>query len=258
MTKAAPTLFFVAGAIFLGENARGQMFEVASAKPSDPNARGSTINFPNGKFTATNTPARNLITIAYDVQPFQIEGAPNWVADQRFDVLAKMPDGVVKGEHDPNRLPVMRAALQALLADRFRLTIHRETKVMPAYVLVAAKGGAKLKETTDDGRGLSVNQDRGKLVAERLSMAMLARMLSGSLGSAVVDQTGIKGVFDLTLEWTPDEVQSPGKPAGEAAEPAVGPSIFTALQEQLGLKLEKQKAPVEMIVIDRIEKPTAN
>src|SRR5580658_6440210 len=126
MTRAAPALLFSICAIFLGENARGQTFEVASIKPSDPDARGSTIKFPNGTFTATNAPARNLITLAYDVQPFQIEGGPNWIADQRFDVLAKMADGVVKGQHDPDRLPLMRAALQALLADRFQLTIHRE------------------------------------------------------------------------------------------------------------------------------------
>ena len=216
------------------------------------------MQFPTGTFTATGMTARNCIGLAYDVQPFQIEGAPSWVADQRYDVVAKLPDGMVKGAHDPDRLPLMRAALQALLADRFQLTIHRETKPVPGYGLVVAKGGFRLKETTDDGRGLNINSDRGKLTAQRISIATLARNLSGNLGSPVVDLTGIKGVFDLKLEWTPDEVQSRGKPAAEAAEPSSGPSIFTALQEQLGLKLEKQKAPAEMIVIDKLEKPAEN
>jgi len=165
--------------------------------------------------------------------------------------------GAVKAPRDPERLPQMRAALQALLADRFQLVIHRETKMMPGYVLAVAKNGFKLKETTDDGKA-NFGSNRGKFTAHEISMELLARNISGLLTSPVVDMTGIKGVFDLALEWTPDEVQSPAKPGGEAAEPSLGPSIFTALQEQLGLKLETQKTPVEMIVIDRIERPTAN
>jgi uncharacterized protein (TIGR03435 family) len=123
---------------------------------------------------------------------------------------------------------------------------------------VVAKSGFKLKEPADDGRGVDISSNRGKLTARRISMEMLARNLSGNIGSPVVDMTGIKGVFDLTLEWTPDAVQSAARPEGDAAEPALGPSIFNALPEQLGLKLEKRKAPVEMIVSDPIEKPSAN
>lgn len=258
MIKIAAGSLMALSAVLLGQTVPAPSFEVASIKLAGPSARGGGINFPNGAFTATNAPVQNLITLAYDVQPFQIDGAPSWVTGQRYDVLAKMPAGAVKGPRDPNRLSLLRPALQALLADRFQLSIHRENKVMPAYVLVVAKGGAKLKETTDDGRGLSINSDRGKLVAERISMAFFARALSGDLGAAVVDRTGIQGVFDLTLAWTPDEVQSAAKPVNEAAEPTSGPSIFNALQEQHGLRLEKQKAPVEMLVIDRIEKPEPN
>jgi uncharacterized protein (TIGR03435 family) len=250
MTKAAAALLFSVCAILMGENARCQTFEVASIKPADPNARGSSMNFPNGTFTAINSPVRNLITLAYDVQPFQIEGGPNWVVDQRFDIVAKMPAGAVKGPHDPDRLPLMRAALQALLADRFRLAIHRETKLVPGYVLVVAKNGFRLKETTDDGRGLNINSDRGKLIAERISLGTLARSLSGNLSSPVVDMTGSKGVFDVTLEWAPA--------SSETAEASAGPSIFTAVQDQLGLKLETHKEPVEIVIIDRIEKPSEN
>jgi uncharacterized protein (TIGR03435 family) len=227
-------------------------------KPSGPDVRGTNVHMPNGTFNATGMTAKNGIMLAYNVQPFQIEGGPSWIADQRYDVIAKLPAGAVKGSQDPERMPQMRMALQALMADRFQLAVHRETKVVPAYVLVAAKSGFKLKETADDGRGVDISSNRGKLTAQRISMGTLARNLSGNIGSPVVDMTGIKGVFDLTLEWTPDAVQSAAKPEGEAAEPALGPSIFNALQEQLGLKLEKQKAPVEMIVIDRIERPAGN
>jgi bla regulator protein BlaR1 len=127
---------------------------------------------------------------------------------------------------------------------------------------VVAKSGFKLKETTDDGHA-DFSSNRGKFTAHEISMEILARNISGILSSPVLETTGIKGVFDLTLEWSPDEVQSPVKAGGEvsaAGEPgaSAGPSIFTAVQEQLGLKLETQKTPVEMIVIDRIEKATAN
>jgi bla regulator protein BlaR1 len=241
----------------LGQSAQTQIFEVVSVKPADPDRRGTTINFPNGTFNATGVTAKNCITLAYDIQPFQLAGGPNWIGDQRYDIVAKMPAGAMKAPRDPERWPQMRAALQALLADRFQLVVHRETKLIPGYVLVVAKNGFKLKETTDDGKA-NFGSNRGKFTAHEISMELLARNLSGMLSSPVADTTGIKGVFDLTLEWTPDEVQSPAKPGNEAAEPSLGPSIFTALQEQLGLKLETQKTPVEMTVIDRIEKPTSN
>jgi uncharacterized protein (TIGR03435 family) len=164
----------------------------------------------------------------------------------------------VTGQQDPERVPRIRAALQALLADRFQLAIHREAKLVSGYALVVGRGGFKLKEAADDGSGVDISSNRGKLIAERISMGTLARNLSGNLGSPVVDKTDIQGLYNLTLAWTPDEMQSPIKPRTEAAEPSTGPSIFAALQEQLGLKLETQKANVEMLVIDRIEKPTAN
>jgi len=256
MIKIAAGVLLASCAALLGQTAPAQTFEVVSVKPADPNARGGRIGFPNGTFTATNIQARNLITLAYDIPSFQLAGGPSWVGDQRYDIVAKMAAGAVKAA-GPERWAQMRVALQGLLADRFQLVIHRETKMIPGYVLVAAKNGFKLKETTDDGHA-SFSSNGGKFTALQISMELLARNLSGTLNSPVVDRTGIKGVFDLTLEWSPDEVQSPAKAGGEAAEPSSGPSIFTAVQEQLGLKLETQKAPVETIVIDRIEKPAAN
>jgi bla regulator protein BlaR1 len=261
MIKIAASMLLASCAVLLGQSAPAQTFEVASVKPSDPNARGGGIGFPNGTFTATGITARNCILLAYDIPTFQLAGGPSWIGDQRYDIVAKMAAGAVKAA-GPERWAQMRVALQALLADRFQLVIHRETRMAPAYALVVAKSGFKLKKTADDGQA-DFSSNRGKFAAHKISMELLARNLSGILISPVVDTTGIKGVFDLTLEWSPDEVQSPVKAGGEvseAAEPGApaGPSIFTAVQEQLGLKLETQKAPVEMFVIDRIEKPTAN
>jgi uncharacterized protein (TIGR03435 family) len=257
MIKIAAGILLASCAVLLGQSEPAQTFEVASVKPSDPEVRGSTIRFPNGTFTATGVTTRNCITLAYDIPTFQLAGGPSWIGDQRYDIVAKMAAGAVKAA-GPERWAQMRTALQALLADRFQLVIHRETKMIPGYVLVVAKSGFKLKETTNDGHA-DFGSNPGKLMAHEISMELLARNLSGNLSCPVVDMTGIKGVFDLTLEWSPDEMQFPAK-TGEAAEPAVpaGPSIFTALQEQLGLRLETQKAPAEMIVIDRIEKPSAN
>jgi bla regulator protein BlaR1 len=254
MTKIAASMLLAACATLSGLSAPAQTFEVASVKPSDPEARGGRINFPNGTFTATNIPARSLITLAYDVPSFQLAaGGPSWASDQHYDIVAKMAAGEAKPA-GPERWAQMRAALQALLAARFQLVIRREIRMIPGYALVVANNGFKLKKTADEGQA-DFSSNRGKLTAHQISMELLARNISGNLGSPVVDMTGIKGVYDLTLEWTPDEVQS-----GAEAEPAArtGPSIFSAVQEQLGLKLETQKTPVEILVIDRIEKPSEN
>lgn len=243
MIKIAYLLLASSAALF------GQTFEVASVKPGDPNSPGTMIKFPNGTFTATGITAQNCIALAYDIPSYQLTGGPSWIGNLRYDIDAKMPAAEVKAPADPGRVPQMKMALRALLADRFQLAVHRETKVMPAYTLVAAKGGFKLNETKDDGHG-SFSSGRGKFQAKQISMELLARNLSGILGSPVADLTGLKGVFDVTLEWAPD--------SNEAADLPAGPSIFTALQEQLGLKLETRKTPMEMVVIDKIEKPSGN
>lgn len=208
-----------------------QVFEVASVKPADPNARGSSISFPNGRFTATNISVKNCITMAYNIRQFQVAGDPRWISDERYDIAAKMESNGEKPAVGPERMAQMRAALQALLAERFQLAVHRET------------------------------MNSGKMTAQKISIKSLAENLAGNLDRPVLDMTGIIGVFDLTLEWSRDDGPAAGKPAGDGVAEAVspsGPSIFTALQEQLGLKLDTQKAPVEMIVIDRVEKATAN
>jgi uncharacterized protein (TIGR03435 family) len=198
MTKIAAGMLLASWALLLGQSAPAQTFEVASVKPSDPNARGGSISFPNGTFTAIGITARNCITLAYDIPSYQLAGGPGWIGDQHYDIVAKMSAGAVKAPRDPERMPQMRAALQALLADRFQLVIRRETRMIPGYALVVAKNGFKLKKTADEGQA-DFSSNRGKLTAHQISMELLARNLSGNLSSPVVDMTGIKGVFDLTL-----------------------------------------------------------
>jgi uncharacterized protein (TIGR03435 family) len=177
-----------------------------------------------------------------------------------------------------------RECLRALLADRFRLKIRRETKELPVYALVPAKGGPKLKESKPNDaaanpsgekearrpQGPMMRMGRGQIMGQSASMEFLAQMLSQQLGRTVIDKTGLKGIYDFTLEWTPDAGQGPGPFAGPG-EPSLGsqsglpapsesggPSVFVALQEKLGLRLESQKAPVATIVIESVDKPSEN
>ena len=158
-----------------------------------------------------------------------------------------------------------RERLRSILAERFRLRIHRDTKEAPVYALVIAKNGPKLKESHE---GFGINGMPGQLIGAKAGMALLARVLSGILRRPVVDHTGLDATYAFKLEWTPDFGSSLDKPGAAAVEKAEavgaslpdseGPSIFSALQEQLGLRLESQKGPVETIVIDRAEKPSEN
>ena len=257
-------------------------FEVASIKPANPDAMGIRINFvPGGGLRAENVRLRQLIEFAYQVHPFQISGGPGWMNSQGFDVLAKAPEPAeatdLRKLTDAQRDRLgeqIRQRLQALLAERFQLTIHRETKEMPVYALVVAKNGPKLKESADPERGdQQMRAGRGELSATTMKIQALASHLSRVTGRPVLDNTGLKGTYDFKLEWTPEPggpgggpfAGSPGagrlaeeKAAGIGAPDPTGPSIFTALQEQLGLKLESQKGPVEILVIDRAEKPSEN
>jgi len=254
-------------------------FEVASIKPSAPDARGMFIRgTPGGRLNITNMTLKELIVIAYRVQPFHVSGGPAWLDSLHYDISAKS-----ENSPKPDELQLM---LQSLLADRFQLTIHRETKELPIYALVMAKKDGKLgpglvesKEgscTPPDpskpppplepgkppalGCGGLMMQPRA-LRGVGVGMAQFAPMFSRLLGRTVVDKTGLTGKFDISMEWTPDQAQiarlPPDAPKPPPSDPA-GPSIFTAMQEQLGLKLESQKRPVEMIVVDRAEKPSEN
>ncbi len=193
-------------------------------------------------------------------QAFEVASIKPSDGSERYDIVAK-PEG--EGDVTPDQLKPM---IQALLAERFKLTLHRETKELPVYALVVAKNGPKLQEVEGGPtktKGAQMRMGRGLLNAQAVSMTMLATSLSNQLGRSVIDKTGLTGNYDVKLEWTPDEGQSFGPKEGgpEGAPPppsASGPSIFTAVQEQLGLKLEPQKGPVEILIIDRIEKATEN
>ena len=225
-------------------------FEEVSIKPGDPSATGSSTNSSPGRFTAVNVTLKRLITRAYAVEPYQIEGGPKWMESERFTIAAKLEDDAVKDRSREERQRILREALQNMLEERFQVTTHRESKTMPCFALVVAKGGAKLKEVEAQG-GSSWNSNRGVMTANRMTMESFAAFLASVVERPVKDMTGLKASYELKLEWLPDS-------ADVKAETSTAPSIYTAVQEQLGLKLESIKAPVEMLVIDRAEKPTEN
>ncbi len=269
-----------------------QKFEVASIKPtaaSDPRRMMFGMQ-PGGRFTASNVTLKQLIMFSFGIREYQVSGLPGWADSDRYDVSAKgeddgsaaAPNRALSEAEMKTRQEKNRAMMQDLLAERFGFKFHRETKEMPIYALVVAKGGPKLLESKPDApdiiegasgpsasgrggpqqRGQMIRMGRGTITGQQMSMAMLATQLSSMLGRNVLDKTGVTGQFDIKLSWSPDEGQGVMmRGAGEdRPEPSAsdGPSVFTALQEQLGLKLDSTKGPVEMIVVDKIEKPTAN
>lgn len=259
-------------------------FEVASIKPADPDSRNSGIRvIPGGGLQLTNIPLRMLVTFAYNVQRFQVSGGPDWIDKEKYDILAKPehPEGPsdLKKVSDGDFKVLeeqLRERARSLLAERFQLAVHRETKEGPIYALVVAKGGPKLTESKEQGAGpRHMMLGRGRLNVQRSSTEMLAKSLADSLGRPVIDRTGLTKNYDFELNWTPEPGEGgnfgPGGPGGPGGPPPPGeklertstpdlsgPSIFTAVQEQLGLKLESTKGPVPMIVIDKMEKPSAN
>jgi uncharacterized protein (TIGR03435 family) len=229
---------------------------------------------PGGGMEATGVSVKQLISFAYDLPcgfgcDQMIIGTPSWADSERFDITAKGADGAAgptSGGPPPSPEQMktmqeqMRARMQSLLADRFQLKIRREPKEMPAYALVPGKNGPKMKASESAGRPM-MRMGRGQLTAQGVTIDMLVRHLSSTSGRTVVDKTGLKGNYDFVLDFTP-EMGGPGPggpgPGGPPISDPGTPSLFTALQEQLGLKLESTKAPVDIIVVERLEKPTAN
>ena len=262
--------FLVSGLSAQTSNIDTVRFEVASVKPNVSGSANSNIELhPGGRITATNVVLAGLMRNIFNLQPYQLVNAPGWIETARFDIEAKADREYSPREDAP--APELLAMLRNLLADRFRLAVHREMREMPVYALVMARAdrvlGPQLRRSTIDcdaeaARGLAakrgvappdarpivrcrIGMGGGRIVGTGTTIAELMRRLSAPLGRAVVDRTGLSGAFDLELQWSPDQ-----------AADATGPSIFTAIQEQLGLKLEPQRAPVEVLVIDRIERPT--
>ena len=227
-------------------------FEAVSVHVNKTGARGASAGpDPGGeRFTATNAPLIMLIVLAYKVQPNHIVGMPKSLNRTGYDIEAK-------SEHPVNRDRMM-IMLQSLLADRFKLALHRETKELPVYELVPGKGGPTLQQN-HDGVQTSVRRgSQGEMIFTNVTMPAFAFDLSMQVDRPVIDKTGMKESYDFALTWTPDHL-GPGILSGrEQGPPLDGPSIFTAINQQLGLKLQSAKGPVEFLTIDHIEQPTEN
>ena len=252
--------------------AKPPAFEVASVKPNTSgDGRVLMTPQPGGRLNLVNVPLRLMIRYAYRVQDFQVVGGPDWISTARFDVVAKAEGGNPSQEE-------LQLMLRSLLADRFKLVVRPDTREMPTYSLVPAradgKTGAQLRKS-DANCGPATAPSAppapgqlpscgsmlgfGNLKARGSTMAALASTLSTFAGRIVVDRTGIMGGYDVELNWTPDQIPRPvgDQPVqvnGVTVDPN-GPSLFTALQEQLGLKLESTKGPVDVLVVERAEKP---
>jgi uncharacterized protein (TIGR03435 family) len=246
----------------MDEKAKPQ-FEVATIKPSDPSRPGFGINVDrSGQLHTLNTNLSELIKFAYDVHPKQIVGAPAWVDSEKFDLLAK-PD--LPGLPSVNQ---MKAMMQKLIEDRFSLKFHHEKKELSVYAITVAKGGEKIKKNETNpvpipgfgGRPQSGFNVRNGTIAEFASV-----MQSQFMEQPVVDQTGLGDTrYDFILKWTPDPSQSAGFGGAPAAAPApvpdadAPPDLFLAMQQQLGLKMGTTKAAVDVMVIDKVDKPSEN
>jgi uncharacterized protein (TIGR03435 family) len=309
------TLFlFSQGAVFPQTATTSSTFEAASVKPAAPPSGGFRVIMGGdpGRVNYSNVSLRDIIAQAYQVKDYQITG-PDWLGSQRFDIIATLAPNTPK-----DQIPLM---LQSLLAERFKLTLHRENKDLPGYALVVAKNGPKLKESPPDpaiaagdghpanggvaiigggGRGLGggggfgggsgarritmtpmpadgsfmTKKGRGHVEGKKQDLSSIASMLAREVDRPVVDETGLKGTYDYTLDWTPEGSEGgtrfrpggrgDGQAAGAGAEvPATAnssaPSLLAAIQQQLGLKLEARRVPLDLLVIDHAEKvPTEN
>jgi uncharacterized protein (TIGR03435 family) len=260
-----------------------QAFEVASVRPNKSGAQASSIRRqPGGGLTATNMPLRALITFAFQLQPFQVVGDPAWIRNEHFDIVAKMEGNPAPVAPFSGRLDPLMLAMQTLLAERFKLTVHHETREMDIYALVLARADGKLgpalKPSTQNcaavmaaaiARGgpppapppgsplmCGVRGMFGKLIVGGMPLAAFASNLSGQVQRTVVDRTGLTGEWDFEIGFAAEP--PPNLPPGVELPPVDpgAPSLFTAVQEQLGLKLQSTKGPVEVLVIDRVEPPT--
>jgi uncharacterized protein (TIGR03435 family) len=239
-------------------SAQGPAFDAASVKVNQSGSPDSTIGIiPGGAYRAINTTLARIIPDAFDVMPFQVTGGPAWLAIERFDINARPP-----ADARPDQLPAM---LQALLVERFALKAHRDRQERPIYALTlvdAGRSGPKLTPSSLDCDQLEadkklppecrsqigIGRGGGQLVMKGRGLALLARTLGGVVGRVVTDQSGLTAKYDIELKWS----------AGDAAAASNDPEIFSAVREQLGLQLRAATGPVEMIVIDSVDRPSAD
>jgi uncharacterized protein (TIGR03435 family) len=242
VTAMAMVILLGAGA---GQAQTRPAYEVASIKLNTSTSNSSSSKGTTGQVVMTNQTLKRLVERAYNVKPFQITG-PDWMENVRFDIIAKYPADTKSAD----RVLMLRT----LLVERFGLVVHRESKSLPGYLLVAAKGGFKLRPAETNGDS-HINTTGGLvevLDAGKVSMQELADFVAEQLGETVVDKTGIDGVYHFGLRWSRDDLNASGGDSG-------APTLFTALQETLGLRLQPEKVPVEIIVVDHVERvPTEN
>ncbi|HVW09059.1 MAG TPA: TIGR03435 family protein [Bryobacteraceae bacterium] len=227
-------------------------FEVASIHPSPDNATLFARPPSGGQFNATAVVARFVVMVAWNVQESQIAGGPSWFSTDRWNIDAKSTAGATYTAEESRQM------LQNLLQDRFGLRMHRETRDLPSYVLKISKNGPKLK--ADDTGATNVRVSGNSIGLERGEISRLVQLLSSALGKPVVDQTGLAGHYDLLLQWN-DAPVADGGVMGLNTHATSDPnreSIFSAIQDQLGLQLVSQHQSVEMIVIDKINRPSPN
>jgi uncharacterized protein (TIGR03435 family) len=269
MQKTRSACFLFLAAVIIAAAQPQPISYVASVKfNTDANPRSISEYSPGGRFTANAVMIGNLLRIAYRIQAYQLVGAPDWIGDKHFDISAKSDDSPA---------PSQQALLQALLKDRFKLEVHSETREMPVFALVVARSderlGPRLTKSSFDcaaymagprplpqpGKtpNCGTNIGLGVLNGKSIPLSMLATSLASFAGRFTIDKTDLAGGYDVELKWTPDNIPANLPPGFEPPDP-LGPSIFTAVQEQLGLKLVTDKARVPVLVVDRLELPTAN
>ncbi len=243
-------------------------FQVASIKLNKSESRGTMVSpYPGGRFTARNAPLLRLIELAYRIKDFQISGAPAWLAEERYDIEAK-------AEGDPD-FAATYSMLQPLFEDRLKLKFHRETRQETVYALVVAKAG-KLPEAGECGPSAERSKRSlpfcggiftlpGRIAGDSITLAQFINPLSSLTGRIVLDKTGLTGKYNFDLRYKPEPTQFQARPGlaatGIVAVPNADldrPYLFTAIQEQLGLKSKSQKCPIEMMVIDHVERPSEN
>jgi uncharacterized protein (TIGR03435 family) len=247
MTRTLALAALLAARAF-AQTAAPPAFDAASIKLSKAENDGEHWHTRTGSIDMRNLTLRSLIRAAYQVRDYQISGGPGWATSDRFDIVAR--------SSGPADDPELMKMLQTLLADRFQLVFHKEARQFPGYALTVAKKGLKITPVEDNG-GHNSKSNRVHLEATRISMPRFAEWLSVRLGSPVEDRTETAGVFTFELNWTPEPSARPGEKQ-EAEFREAGPSIYTAIQDQLGLHLESHKIAADVMVIDRAEKPSEN
>lgn len=225
----------------------GQEFEAVSVKPNTSASSGVSTRSDPIMWTATNMSLQRLIMLAYTIRAYQVNG-PDWLASARFDIAGKFPQAYPKPHDGPN--PALRVMMQKMLVGRFQLATHRETRQLPAYGLVVAKNGPKFHEA-QEGCERDQSEQGGRYVGKCVAIGSLVAFLLRNSDLPVINLTGLNGYYNVRFEWTPGE--------RDDSDTFPHPTLTEALEEQLGLKLQERKAPVEVLVVDHIEHtPTGN